>query len=74
MLFCRSFDIFLNNMFCFVLQIKLVDSNNVVVPIGEQGELCVRGWTVFKQYLHDEELTTRAKDISKNGWYHYGYF
>ncbi|XP_053397937.1 uncharacterized protein LOC123552450 isoform X2 [Mercenaria mercenaria] len=53
-------------------EIKLVDSNNVIVPIGEQGEICIRGWTVFKEYLNDQQLTSQAKDLSKNGWYHYG--
>lgn len=51
---------------------KLVDSNDVIVPIGQQGEICIRGWAVFKEYINDPELTEQAKSYKHNGWYHFG--
>ncbi|KAL4232985.1 hypothetical protein ACF0H5_007672 [Mactra antiquata] len=53
-------------------EVKLVNDKDQVVPIGEQGEICVRGWAVFKGYYNDDNLTSQAKSLDKNGWYHYG--
>jgi fatty-acyl-CoA synthase len=40
------------------------------VPIGEQGEVCARGYMVMKGYDDEPEATARAVD--SNGWLHTG--
>jgi len=40
------------------------------LPIGEQGELCARGYFVMKGYDDDPEATARA--IDQDGWLHTG--
>ena len=37
-----------------------------VVPVGEEGELCVRGPEVMKGYINNEEATRNT--IDKDGW------
>lgn len=51
------------------IQIKIVDANNHVVPIGEQGEICTRGYSVMKGYWNDDEKTA---ETIVNGWLHSG--
>jgi fatty-acyl-CoA synthase len=51
------------------IEIKIVDAENRVVPIGEQGEICTRGYSVMKGYWNDAEKT--AETII-NGWLHSG--
>jgi fatty-acyl-CoA synthase len=40
------------------------------VPVGEQGELCTRGYLVMKGYDEDPEATRKA--IDPEGWLHTG--
>ncbi len=40
------------------------------LPVGEQGELCTRGYLVMKGYDQEPEATARA--IDKEGWLHTG--
>jgi fatty-acyl-CoA synthase len=40
------------------------------VPIGEQGELCIRGYALMKGYDGDSEAT--AQVIKEDGWLHTG--
>ena len=40
------------------------------VPVGEQGEVCARGYAVMKGY--DAELEATARAIDKQGWLHTG--
>jgi fatty-acyl-CoA synthase len=40
------------------------------VPIGEQGELCTRGYLVMKGYDQEPDATKRA--IDEDGWLHTG--
>ena len=40
------------------------------VPIGEQGEVCARGYMVMKGYDDEPEATARA--IDREGWLHTG--
>ena len=51
------------------IEIKIVDANNHVVPIGEQGEICTRGYSVMKGYWNDDEKTA---ETIVNGWLHSG--
>jgi fatty-acyl-CoA synthase len=51
------------------VEVKIVDQNDRVVPIGEQGEICTRGYSVMRGYWNDEEKT--AETII-DGWLHSG--
>jgi fatty-acyl-CoA synthase len=52
-------------------EIKIVSTNTgEVVPIGEQGEICVHGFTLMKGYDGDPEST--AQVIQADGWLHSG--
>jgi fatty-acyl-CoA synthase len=53
------------------LEVKIVNpETGLVVPIGEQGELCTRGYSVMLGYWEMPEDT--AKVLDKNGWMHTG--
>ena len=51
------------------VEIKIVDTDNRVVPIGEQGEICTRGYSVMKGYWNDPEQTA---ETIVDGWLHSG--
>jgi fatty-acyl-CoA synthase len=51
------------------IEIKIVDANDRVVPIGEQGEICTRGYSVMKGYWGDDEKTA---ETIVDGWLHSG--
>lgn len=51
-------------------EIRLVDRDGAVVPIGEVGEIVVRGDCVMRGYDGDEVATARAMDAQ--GWLHTG--
>jgi fatty-acyl-CoA synthase len=52
------------------LEVKIVDRHGRVVPRGEAGELCTRGYSVMLGYWKDEERTKEAIDAA--GWMHTG--
>ncbi len=53
------------------VQIKIVDpQTNQVVPVGERGELCTRGYSVMLGYWNNEEATHGAIDAAR--WMHTG--
>ena len=52
------------------LEVKIVDENNKAVAIGQQGELCTRGYSVMLGYWADEEKTKEVIDSA--GWMHTG--
>jgi fatty-acyl-CoA synthase len=52
------------------LEIKLVDAEGEVVPIGEKGDICARGYAVMHGYWNDPERT--AETIDADGWLHSG--
>ena len=51
------------------LEVKIIDENNRIVPVGHQGELCTRGYSVMKGYWDDEAKT---KESIRDGWMHTG--
>ena len=53
------------------VQIKIVDpGTGQVVPIGVQGELCTRGYSVMLGYWNNDEATRTAIDAAR--WMHTG--
>ena len=51
------------------LEVKIVDADDHVVPVGEKGELCTRGYSVMLGYWGDEDRTAAAV---RDGWMHTG--
>ena len=52
------------------VEVKIVDAEGRIVPIGVKGELCTRGYLVMRGYWEDTERTTESIDTS--GWMHSG--
>ncbi|TAJ68623.1 MAG: AMP-binding protein [Phenylobacterium sp.] len=52
------------------LEVKIVDAEGRIVPRGEPGELCTRGYSVMLGYWGDPERTAEALDVA--GWMHTG--
>ena len=53
------------------VETKIVDpATGSLKPIGEQGEICTRGYLVMKGY--DDEAAATAKTIDAEGWLHTG--
>ncbi|SIT49656.1 putative acyl-CoA synthetase YngI [Paraburkholderia piptadeniae] len=51
------------------LEVKVVDALGNIVPVGETGELCTRGYSVMKGYWGDEAKT---RESVVDGWMHTG--
>ena len=52
------------------VEIKIIDLEGRIVPRGETGEFCTRGYSVMLGYWGDAEKTSEA--IDANGWMHTG--
>ena len=52
-----------------MLEAKVVDADGNVVPVGEKGELLVRGYSVMQGYWGDE---ARTREAVQDGWMHTG--
>ncbi|MCE8020122.1 AMP-binding protein [Halomonas sp. MCCC 1A11036] len=50
--------------------VKVVDTDDNTLPLGEPGELCVKGPQVMKGYWNLDEET--AKVLTDDGWFHTG--
>jgi fatty-acyl-CoA synthase len=55
---------------CANTEVKIVSTSGDTVPVGEQGELCTRGYLVMKGY--DQEWTATCRAIDEDGWLHTG--
>jgi fatty-acyl-CoA synthase len=55
---------------CPNTEVKIVSASGETVPVGEQGELCTRGYLVMKGY--DQELEATCRAIDEDGWLHTG--
>jgi fatty-acyl-CoA synthase len=51
------------------LEVKIVDHDGSVLPVGERGELCTKGYSVMLGYWNDQE---RTKEAIRDGWMHTG--
>ncbi len=52
------------------LEVKIIDEAGRIVPRGQPGELCTRGYSVMLGYWDDPERTAEALDAA--GWMHTG--
>ncbi|MNK96968.1 Long-chain-fatty-acid--CoA ligase [compost metagenome] len=52
------------------VECKIVDAEGAVLPWGQPGELCTRGYSVMIGYWNDPEQT--AASIDADGWMHSG--
>ena len=51
------------------VEIKIIEESDKILPLGEIGEICVRGEPVFKCYWNNKKETEKAL---KGGWFHTG--
>jgi acyl-CoA synthetase (AMP-forming)/AMP-acid ligase II len=52
------------------IEVKIIADDGKEQPVGERGEVLVRGYTIMRGYLDDPEATARAVDA--DGWLHTG--
>ena len=52
------------------VELKIVDDAGRVVPVGQSGELCTRGYLVMQGYWNDASQTNESIDAA--GWMHSG--
>ena len=52
------------------VEVKVIDDNGETVPVGVQGELVTRGYSVMREYWADPEKTAESIDV--DGWMHTG--
>jgi fatty-acyl-CoA synthase len=52
------------------VEVKIIDAEGRIVPVGTAGEFCTRGYSVMLGYWDDGERTAQA--IDKAGWMHTG--
>jgi fatty-acyl-CoA synthase len=52
------------------IEVCAQDPDRAVLPAGERGEICVRGYCLFDGYYKDPEKT--AASFDRDGWFHTG--
>jgi len=50
-------------------EIHIVDDEDKPLPVGNVGEIVIRGWVVMQEYYKDPQGTAAAK---RGGWFHTG--
>jgi fatty-acyl-CoA synthase len=55
---------------CTNTEVKIVSASGETVAVGQQGELCARGYLVMEGY--DQELEATSRAIDEDGWLHTG--
>ena len=53
-----------------VIDLRVVDDNGIELPLGERGELQVRGPSMFREYWNKPEAT--ADSFAEDGWFKTG--
>ncbi|CAF4062227.1 unnamed protein product, partial [Rotaria sordida] len=48
------------------IEMKIADSHGRILPIGQEGEICARGFNIMKGYFGDDEKTRET--ITSSGW------
>ncbi|MFP3560224.1 AMP-binding protein, partial [Paraburkholderia sp. SIMBA_049] len=51
------------------LEVKIVDPEGRIVPVGATGELCTKGYSVMLRYWDDDAKT---REVLVDGWMHTG--
>jgi long-chain acyl-CoA synthetase len=51
------------------LEVRILDEEGRELPIGQVGELVIRGWVIMEGYYKEPELT---RNVLRNGWFHTG--
>ena len=51
------------------VEVKIVDEDDNIVPCGETGELCTKGYSVMPGYWNDDEKT---RECLRDGWIYTG--
>jgi len=52
------------------LEVKILDEDGSIVPVGAKGDICTRGYAVMEGYWNDPERT--AETVDAEGWLHSG--
>ena len=52
------------------VEVRIIDADGADLPVGERGEVLIRGYNLFDGYYKDPEKTAQALD--EDGWYHSG--
>ena len=52
------------------LEVKILDEEGHVVPVGAKGDICTRGYAVMEGYWNDPDRT--AETVDAEGWLHSG--
>ncbi|PAA52896.1 hypothetical protein BOX15_Mlig021101g2 [Macrostomum lignano] len=52
------------------MEVKIADPEGRALPIGQRGEICIRGYAVMRGYFNDTEKTSEV--IGEDRWYRTG--